>query len=37
MQKLYKKQYDVRVEYCTLQILGAKIDLPSNKQLDVNS
>ena len=32
MQKLYKKQkqYDVKIEYFTLQIFGAKIDLPSD-------
>ena len=31
MQKLYKKkQYDVRIENCTLQIFGANIDIPSN-------
>ena len=29
MQILYKKQNDVRIEYCTLQIFGAKIDLSS--------
>ena len=28
MQKLYKKQYDVIIKYCTVQILGAKNDLP---------
>ena len=30
MQILYKNktQYDIIIEYCTVQILGAKIDLP---------
>ena len=38
MQKLYKKQKinDIRIEYCTLQIIGAKIDFPSNKQTNKN-
>ena len=30
LQKKNKKQYDVRIEYCTLQNFGTKIDVLSN-------
>ena len=29
IQKLYKKHYDVVIKCCTVQLLSAKINLPS--------
>ena len=36
IQKSYKKNYDLNSKYCTVQILNAKVNLPSKQTTKIH-